>query len=375
MSAKKRDLSKYSNIVQAIRIDHDAYATIREELEMAYDAIGTTPTPVCVLLTGETRTGKSCVVLEFAETYLPSQAVDQTARSIVRAVTPETATVKSLLESLLKGLGDPHWSRGTISSMTHRLHVMLEAVQCKLIVLDEFQHLCDKGQRIRMMTVADWLKNLLQTNQYGLLAVGLPESASVVHAHRQLSDRFDCVLQMPQFDWKVDASAAQFRGVLVQFQEQLKPFELPPMDSKEMGFRMFLATAGRIGLVAKLLDRAIRVAIRAGSTKIRIEDLARAYARSIWSAPRFPVPGGPFGAEIAKLSGSEVQALVVKIADQEAYAERDPKVSVFKGEGINQDGGNDFKNSGGGKSEPKKKEATKRSPKKADVARELALAL
>ncbi len=234
MSRKRKDLNQYVDIVANIRIDHDAYVLIRNELDIAFESVGSSPTPVCVLVTGETRTGKSCAVLEFAESNPTVEEGTQTRRSIVRAITPETATVKSLLESLLKGLGDPYWSRGTVSNQTHRLHVLLEAVECKLIILDEFQHLCDKGQKLRMRTSADWLKNLLQTNRYGLIAVGLPEAASVIQNHPQLRARFDNELSMPRFDWSSTNSAAQFCGILQQFEKQLAPFELPPLKSPEM---------------------------------------------------------------------------------------------------------------------------------------------
>ena len=331
MSRKRKDLNQYVDIVANIRIDHDAYVLIRNELDIAFESVGSSPTPVCVLVTGETRTGKSCAVLEFAESNPTVEEGTQTRRSIVRAITPETATVKSLLESLLKGLGDPYWSRGTVSNQTHRLHVLLEAVECKLIILDEFQHLCDKGQKLRMRTSADWLKNLLQTNRYGLIAVGLPEAASVIQNHPQLRARFDNELSMPRFDWSSTNSAAQFCGILQQFEKQLAPFELPPLKSPEMALRMYLASAGRIGLLAKLFDRAVRDAIRKNRVAIRLADLAKAYERAIWCADRFPIPDGPFAATLASLEVAGLREAVLKLALEDTFAERTPTVQVFSG--------------------------------------------
>ena len=151
----RKSLSKHRDVVSQIRVEHFAYANILEELTQAYDAVGTTASPVCLLITGESRTGKSSVVRDLLETYLPTRVDDRIIRSVVYAVAPARATVKSLLESLLHGLGDPHWGRGSIGNMTQRLHTLLDAVQCKMIILDEFQHLCDKGQQKRLDHTTD----------------------------------------------------------------------------------------------------------------------------------------------------------------------------------------------------------------------------
>jgi len=340
MSKKKIDLSQYNDIVSRIRISHDAYSRIQHELQEAYDAIGSTATPVCLLITGESRTGKSSVVRDLLETYLPRRVDDRTIRTVVYAVAPSKATVKSLLESLLKGLGDPYWSRGSESNMTQRLYTLLDAVECKMIILDEFQHLCDKGQRKKLDLLADWLKVLLETCRYGLVAVGLPAAASVVHNHVQLVGRFDNELKMPLLDWQNDASAKQFRGILRQFQQELRPFQLPELGGREMGLRMYLASAGRIGLVAKLLDRAVHNAIRADQVEIRLPDLAEAYERAIWSASKFPVHGGPFGAALELISGPAIQTEVLANAAQEEVADLSSAVQVFGSTAVAQPGEN-----------------------------------
>ena len=325
----KKNLSIYRDVVSNIRIEHDAYANILSELTESYEAVGTTSSPVCILITGESRTGKSSVVKDLLETYLPTRIDGKSICTVVYAISPANATVKSLLESLLYGLGDPFWARGSIATMTQRLYTLLDEVQCKMIILDEFQHLCDKGQYKKLNLLADWLKVLIESRKYGLVAVGLPTAASVVNRHSQLFCRFDEVLKMPLFDWSNKSSASQFRAILGQFQRDLYPFNFPALDSPEMGVRIYLATAGRIGLVAKLLDRVIRNAIRAGSLNIELKDFDSAYKRAIWSANLFPVPGGPFGAEVDKLLMDDVQMTVLQTAAMEEVADMSSSVTVY----------------------------------------------
>lgn len=331
MSTKKLPLMKYMDIVKAVRIEHSSYALVSRELEFAYNAIGYTATPICRLITGESRTGKSCVVDDFVWLHRTADvdSDDNSIRSIVYAVAPEKATVKSLVQSLLRGLGDPQWDRGTQSSQTQRLYTLLDGVQCKLIVLDEFQHLCDKGQKHKLAETADWLKVLLESKKYGLIAVGLPESAAVINNHSQLVQRFDCELRMPRFDWHDATLATQFRGILRKFQQELAPFVFPDLATPEMGLRMFFATTGRVGVLAKLLERAVHDAILKGTTKIRINDLAEAYARAVWKANEFPVKGGPFCCPLEAMRSPTVGQVIDANAVSEPSADLSAKVELY----------------------------------------------
>lgn len=323
----KHDPKSYADLVSSIRIDHDEYAAIRERLDEAFADIGRTPTPTCLHLVGETRTGKSCVVHEFLRSQPWQRHADGEKRSVVYAIAPAKATVKSLLECLLKGLGDPYWSRGTESNMQGRLHTLLEAVACRMIVIDEFQHLCDKGQNKKLQLTSDFLKNLLEPNRWGLVAVGLPSSSSVINTNPQLYGRFDATLTMPLFRWSDKVMQAQFRAILAAFQKQLAPFQFPKLSHPENALRLYLATTGRLGLLAKLMDRAVRQAVRRKSFEIGLPELQRAFNSAIWFAPRFPLAGGPFGAAL-ELANAELFDRINALAAVEMYEDNSAQVTV-----------------------------------------------
>lgn len=321
---------QYKSLVASIRIDHVSYTAILDRLIEAIDEVGFAPVPTCLHLIGETRTGKSSVVKDFLDRYRVSTKNAENQQSVVVATAPPKATVKSLLEQLLKGLGDPHWSRGTESNMADRLHTMLRSVSCRMIVIDEFQHLCDKGQQKRLALTSDFLKALVEENAWGLVAVGLPSSASVINANAQLAGRFDATLKMPLFDWRDPALKKQFKAILISFGKQLAPFELPDFKNDENALRMYLATSGRLGLVAKLIDRAVQNAIRKSTYKIRHEDLEVAFQGAIWYAQRFPIADGPFGADLALYPSMEVIGQVLDIATEDLYEDNSGTVTVIK---------------------------------------------
>lgn len=330
-----KDLSQYFNLVGSIRIDHRSYDDIHQSMKEAYEEAVAASTslvevaaPTCMLIVGETRTGKSSVARDFFETCKRGRDKHGLSQAVLYATAPPEGTVKALLEQLLKALGDPHWSKGSRANMTHRLLTLLRGVGCRMIILDEFQHLCDKGQRRRLVEASDWLKNLVEGKEWALVAVGLPESLSVINANRQLKARFDSPLTMPLFDWCDGASRRQFRAILKAFTMELAPFELPCLDSDDVAFRIFLATSGRLGLFAKLMDRAVKTAIRGSTTKIRMEDLSEAFKRAIWFSSEFPLEGGPFMANLDVVRVDEVVRQVATLAERDEFADRSAGVEI-----------------------------------------------
>lgn len=324
------DLSVYLGMVAEIRVDHAAYAHGLKELKAALRSVGRSANPICLHLIGDTRTGKSTMLEDFIQQHRRIVTPGGARQTVVYAKIPDKGTVKGLLERLLHALGDPYWYRGSETNQTHRLLTLLEQVGCRMIILDEFQHLADKGQKKRLRSTADWLKMLVDSKQWALVAAGLPESASVIQSNRQLRERFDAPIKLPMFDWREADGRRQFRAILKAFQAQLHPFELPDLASDAMAIRMYLATGGRIGIIAKLLDRAIRNAVDSGSIKIPVEDLQKAFHQVVWYAERFPLATGPFGADSEQCRNGVLLHQVVAIANEDSYADGSGDVLIAR---------------------------------------------
>jgi len=318
MARRPRNPEISATLVMDVRVDHDDYAAIRQRLKEALEDAGKTPTPLCLLIIGETRTGKSAVVRELLAEHA---AAGPEHGAIVYAIAPSDATVKGILEALLQGLGDPFWWRGSKTAMEGRLHTLLKQINCRMIILDEFQHFADKGQKHRLRLVTDFLKTLVDNKPYSLVAVGLPTGQAVINANAQLAGRFAPALTMPRFDWGDATSRKQFQGVLAVFQKKLSGFEMPQLTLKENAFRVYLASAGRVGLVAALLDRAVRNAVRNQTRAIRLPDLDKAFREAIWFASRFPLKTGPFTASTEQADDPVLLKGLLALAAGDLYEE------------------------------------------------------
>ena len=342
LSDSNNKLLPFLNIVKGISIDTPAFTGIQRTLSRTLLEHASTSTPACKHIVGHSRTGKSFAIREFEARFPPVRTADGLVKHVIYVQAPVRGTIKGLMEALLEALGDPLWMVGTYSNMLSRLLNLLDKAQTKMIILDEFQHLCDKGQKASLTGATDWLKALVERNTFSLVCVGLPSSRTIIFKSEQLRNRFDSTVEVPVYDWMNAQSRRVFRSVLRALQKKLAPFELPDLTTPEMSLRMFIACGGRIGLLSKILDRAVKDAIWEERTAIRINDLADAFSVAVWFADSIPMEGGPFLGAIGIEAAQDLCSRSMKLASEVPHEAADmethmgvlaePKSSTTKAE-------------------------------------------
>lgn len=280
--------------IKRLSIPTPTFTELQRCLRRTLWETGTTSTPACKHIVGHSRTGKSFAIREFEAQFPSVRTALGLTKQVIYVQAPVKGTIKGLMEALLQALGDPLWMKGTYSNMLSRLLTLLDRVQCKMIILDEFQHLVDKGQRALLTGATDWLKVLVERNTFSLVCVGLPSSRQIIQRSEQLSKRFDATIEVPVYNWMDPYSQKVFRSLLKSIHKEMAPFEMPDLSTSEMGLRMFIASGGRIGVLSKLLDRAVKDAIWDNRTRIGMEHLAEAFRVAVWFADQVKMEGGPF---------------------------------------------------------------------------------
>ncbi|HEV2681400.1 MAG TPA: TniB family NTP-binding protein [Rhodanobacter sp.] len=306
------DFESYRDLLSRIRIPHPAFELAGCELMHAYRGVGYSDFPRYLQLSGPSRAGKTCLVTDFMKTAPAIQRQEGLHRPIVYAPIPPKGTTMGVIENLLRALGDPHWARGTETNKLSRLLLQLSECGCRMIVLDEFQHLVDKGQNKTLKRTVDFIKALAEPNRWALVASGLSEAQAAIDGDAQLSGRFDAPLEIARFEWTDAVLHKQYRGVLAAFEEALAPFELPSLEGEELALRFYLATGGLMGLIVKLLQRVIEDAIDEERLTIRMPHLNDAFRRAIRFASRLRDGDGPFemklfGAPLEERRGEAVR--------------------------------------------------------------------
>jgi hypothetical protein len=301
------DLSHYADLVSRMRVDFGHSTRIASVLEDALVRAGSgRAVPSCDLILGEPRVGKSCALQDFEERYPTVRSTEGIKKTVIYAEIPPNGSLKALLIAMLEALGDPKCNRGTVDGMTYRVKNLLVKAECKLVILDELQHLCDKGQYKMLYKTAEWLKSLVASRTFSLVVGGLPTAMAVVRSNPQLVDRFRAPIRVEPFDWANRASREEFRAVLDTIRCLLAPFELPDLQSDELIFATWSACAGKIGLLVKLLDQAVLDAIQRGAVQISLAHLQTAFEQVIFYADEFPIERGPF----LRIIGGEDEGLM-----------------------------------------------------------------
>ncbi|MEF3082091.1 TniB family NTP-binding protein [Luteimonas sp. SMYT11W] len=301
-----------ANTIKHMRIKTGAFNTIQACLREALDEAGTTATPSCKHIVGRSRTGRSFALQCFESEFPVRREAHGLRKEVIYVQTPSDGTVKGLMSEILCALGDPKYNSGTAQNMLARLRLQLDAVGCRLIILDEFQHLVDKGQRRKLGATIDWLKLLVERARFSLVAVGLPDSVTIIDRDEQLRNRFDTTIEIPIYTWFDKESRRQFRALLGTIKRHIEPFETVDLVEPDIAQRMMLAASGRIGLIARIFDRAIKTAVSNETRTIRLEDLDAAYRLAVRNSARCTVEGGPF---FAALTDHNVRTLWAQLSD------------------------------------------------------------
>lgn len=276
------------NLIDRILVPHEAFSEAQRRLQQCYDyADDDAREPVCMALIGESRTGKSRCIERFRSANQPVRTPNGRVVRVMHLLVPSQPTVKSLAGLGLRELGAVDWDRGSETSKTSRLTILMHECGVRALVLDEFHHFFDKASQKVQHNVADWLKNLVSETNVTLVVAGLPSLEAVVDQNEQLAGRFLTPVNLIRFDWTDSNHRSEWVSILCSFNDVLsRYFDLPSLGSDSMAFRLYCATGGLIGYLAKVLRQAVWDAIDDNRQKITMGHLRVAHEHAVWKTKR-----------------------------------------------------------------------------------------
>lgn len=236
-----------------------------------------------LLVLGESGTGKSSLCRWIGEKYPRSILLDRDLLPALIVSVPPAATIASVAEALLKELGDPSSSTGSISTRTSRVITLCRACRVEIVLFDETQHVHDRGQVATHYMVGDWLKSLIDELGVPTVFLGLPRLESLLQVNEQLRRRFSKRLHLALGQSDTDSIHTECLQLFITLGSCL-PVPLTSGDYSwpEMGTRLYYASDGRVAYIKKLLASALRHAMETELSQIGPPQLERAFTEDVW---------------------------------------------------------------------------------------------
>jgi hypothetical protein len=242
-----------------------------------------TGVPSHLLVLGESGTGKSSLCRWLGAQHPRRRLPD---RDIVEALivsVPPAATIGGIANAMLQALGDPSRTSGTISNKTARIVTLCHQCRVELMLLDEAQHLQDRGDIRTHYMVGDWCKHLIDEINVPTVLLGLPRLEALMQVNEQLRRRFSRRLRLALGQNETESIETECLQLFMSLASCMEvPVSAQPFGWQEMGMRIYYACDGRVAYVKRLLSGGLRRCIESGMTEIDAALLERVFAEEVW---------------------------------------------------------------------------------------------
>ncbi len=259
-----------------------------------------TAEPECLLILGESGTGKSMIIKRYMKEFVRHEAEEHSVVPVLVSTVPAPGSIKYIVTKLLHSLGDSLPERGTTLEQTLRLIKLLKDRRVELIILDEFQHFTEQNNSLRMSSASDWLKTLIVNTKIPIVLAGLPKSIDILRANEQLRIKYFATETLRPFGWEWGGmEIREFRVFLHRLDESLPLPKRSNLDDIDTSYRLYCASNGIISTVMKIVRRAAGLAIDRNFPKLTSHQLSEAYEEEI--AYENDNRGNPFTTAINEL--------------------------------------------------------------------------
>ncbi|WP_313301364.1 TniB family NTP-binding protein [Diaphorobacter sp.] len=259
------------------------FVTAKQAIDEALTIYRETGVARHMLVLGEAGTGKS-TLCKLMETQHPRRKLsDRDKIDIVTVSVPPSANVGGVASAVLRSLGDLWHGRGTIASRTERIVTLCRECGVELMLIDEAQHLQDRGTSRTHYMVGDWVKDVIDQVSVPTVMLGLPRLELLLQTNEQLRRRFSRRVRLAFGQNSAMSVETECLQLFLSLSSLLTlPVSSKPFGPQEMGTRLYYACDGRVAYIKKILFSALSMALRHEDDAIDVKHLERAFTDDVW---------------------------------------------------------------------------------------------
>lgn len=264
------------------------YPEYRDAMRLVTKCIDTTrdrKDPSSAMLIGPTGVGKTRLCHMIEKQLGPRQSVMRsnckvTISPCIYVELPESATIKSLSMVLAEQLGEKLGDHHSITFLETLIIERLKTMEVKLVILDDFHHVAQKGQSKTKSSLCSWIIKLLNRSAIPFLISGSSVAESTINTVQELSDRFPYRARLQRMPLADETSTSVLLGVLSGLQHEIIKLgnlkEYIHLTDSNHYKAIYLATQGNFRKLSDLLHDSFKIALTRADHTLKLTDFAEA---------------------------------------------------------------------------------------------------
>ena len=225
----------------------------------------------CMLLLGDTGTGKSKLINEFYSAFPAYREGDVLVKPVLVSRIPSKPDVEKMMIQLLSDLGqfgsEARKGSHRETGLAEALVKVLKKCKTQIIIINEFQELIEFKSVEDRQRVANRLKLISEQACIPIVLVGMPW-ASEISNEPQWASRLMCSIELPYFKIFKQSNRVEFVRFLKGLALRMGFHEPPPLHSDEILFPLFSATRGEVRKIKHILDEVLFLALSQGDNTV-----------------------------------------------------------------------------------------------------------
>lgn len=267
-------------MINQLRVERPPLEAVLERMNLMRQGHREGREATCMTLTGEPGVGKS----EFLKLYelanpIVEERTDEAVlrrRPVIYVELLPASTVMTASNEIMKALLGPNAPAGT-AVRDGLMERQLKVQRVEILILDEFQHVGEKGAEKTRAQTADFFKGLTKRTRIPIVMAGIPVVESLIEDNMQLDTITPYRFQIPPYGFVTEEEKRGFRSYLAEIDARLPFDQSSHLEKDDLSTKLFLASGGNLRTLMRMISEAGRLAIDEHACSIFERHLHEAY--------------------------------------------------------------------------------------------------